>query len=111
MYSINPLGLDESLYREDYYQNFVKGVPTSNKTDLADLSLQVLAIQSGGLALNGSNDVAGGLKTCLADLQSWYEITVPTSRADRPNEYHQIDVKTDKPGLITRTRDGYYAQP
>jgi VWFA-related protein len=111
LYSVNPLGVDESLYREDYYQNFVKGVPTSNKTDLADLSLQVLAIQSGGLALNGSNDVVGGLKTCLADLHSWYEITVPASRADRPNEYHQIDVKTDKPGLVTRTRNGYYAQP
>jgi VWFA-related protein len=111
LYSINPLGVDESLYREDYYQSFVKGVSTSRQTDLADLSLQVLAVQSGGLALNGSNDVVGGLKTCFADLRSWYEITVPATRADRPNEYHQIDVKTDKPGLVTRTRDGYYAQP
>jgi VWFA-related protein len=111
LYSINPLGVDESVYREDYYQSFVKGVSTSSQTDLADLSLQVLAVQSGGLALNGSNDVAGGLKTCFADLHSWYEITVPAARADRSNEYHQIDVKTDKPGLVTRTRDGYYAQP
>ena len=111
LYSINPLGVEESLYRQDLYQAFVKGVPTSSKTDMADLSLQVLAVQSGGLALNGNNDVVHGLKTCLADLDSWYEITVPTSRADRPNEYHQIEVKTDKPGLVTRTRDGYYAQP
>ena len=109
LYSINPLGVSESLYRADYYQSFVKGVTTYSKTDLADLSLQVLAVQSGGLALNGSNDVVGGLETCVADLQSWYELTIPAARADRPNEYHQIDVKTDKPGLITRTRDGYYA--
>jgi VWFA-related protein len=111
LYSINPLGVEENLYRADYYQNFVKGVPTSNQTDLADLSLQVLAVQSGGLALNGSNDVVEGLKTCLADLHSWYEMTIPAARADRPNEYHQIEVKTAKPGLVTRTRDGYYAQP
>lgn len=111
LYSINPLGVDETLYREDYYQSFVKGVATSGQTDLADLSLQVLAVQSGGLALNGSNDVVGGLKTCVADLHSWYEITIPAARADRPNEYHQIDVQTDNPKLIVRTRDGYYAQP
>jgi VWFA-related protein len=111
LYSINPLGVDESLYREDYYQSFVKGVTTSRQTDVADLSLQVLAIQSGGLALNGTNDVVGGLKTCVADLHSWYEITIPAARADRPNEYHQIDVRTDNPNLITRTRHGYYAQP
>jgi VWFA-related protein len=111
MYSINPLGVEEGLYREDYYQSFVKGVTTPGRTDLADLSLQVLAVQSGGLALNGSNDVVGGLKTCVADLNSWYEITIPATRADRPNEYHQIDVKTMQPGLIARTRNGYYAQP
>jgi VWFA-related protein len=111
MYNINPLGVDESLYRADYYQSFVKGVATAHRTDLADLSLQVLAVQSGGLSLNGSNDVLGGLKTCVADFQSWYELTVPMYRADRPDEYHHVDVKTDKPGLITRTRDGYYAQP
>ncbi len=65
LYSINPLGVDESIYRGNYYQSFVKGVSTSSQTDLADLSLQVLAVQSGGLALNGSNDVVGALKTCV----------------------------------------------
>jgi VWFA-related protein len=111
LYDINPLGVDESLYRADYYQSFVKGVASPHRTDLADLSLQVLAVQSGGLSLNGSNDVQGGLKTCVADFQSWYELTVPVNRADHPDEYHHIDVKTDKPGFIARTRDGYYAQP
>jgi VWFA-related protein len=111
LYSINPLGPDESVLRANYYQNFVRGINNSNQTDLADLSLQVLAVQSGGLALNSSSDVVGGLKTCLADLQSWYEITVPVVKAERPNEYHQIDIRTDRAGLITRTRDGYYAQP
>jgi VWFA-related protein len=111
LYSINPLGVNESPYRADYYQSFIKGVTTPGHTDLADLSLQVLAVQSGGLALNGNNDVVGGLTTCVADLNSWYEITIPAARADHPNEYHQIKVKTDKPGLVARTRDGYYAQP
>jgi VWFA-related protein len=111
LYSVNPLGVDESIFRADYYQDFVKGVTNSKQTDLADLSLQVLSVQSGGLALNGSNDIVGGLKTCFADVQSWYEITVPVSRAEQRNEYHQLEIKIDKPGLVARTRDGYYAQP
>jgi len=111
LYSVNPLGVDESIFRADYYQDFVKGVTNSKQTDLADLSLQVLSVQSGGLALNGSNDIVGGLKTCFADVQSWYEITVPVSRAEQRNEYHQLEIKIDKPELVARTRDGYYAQP
>lgn len=111
LYSINPIGVAEGLSREDYYRSFVKGVSAPYQADLGDLSLQVLAIQSGGLALNGSNDVVAGLKSCVADLHSWYEITIPVAKASHPNEYHQIKIKTDKHNLVTRTRDGYYAQP
>ena len=111
LFSINPLGPAEDLFRTDYYQNFVKGISTSDQTDLADLSLQVLAVQSGGLALNGSSDVVAGLRKCLADVSSWYEITVPVAQSERLNEYHRIDVKTDRSGLVARTRDGYYAEP
>lgn len=111
LYNINPLGPEQNLFRADYYQQFVKGVAKPGQTDLADLSLQVLALQSGGLSLNGSSDVAGGLRKCLADTQSWYEISFQPRSGETPNEYHHIDVKVEKPGLITRTRDGYYAQP
>lgn len=111
LYNINPLGPDENLFRADYYQNFLKGVSRSNQTDLADLSLQVLAIQSGGLSLNGNSDVSGSLKKCLADTNSWYEITFDTPVPERPDEYHHIEITMGKQGLTARTRDGYYAQP
>jgi VWFA-related protein len=111
LYSINPLGPGEGLAREDYYESFVKGISNPNQTDLGDLSLQVLAIQSGGLALNGSNDVVGALDRSVGDTKSWYEVTFETLAAEKPNEYHHIVVTVDKPGLTARTRDGYYAQP
>jgi VWFA-related protein len=111
LYNINPLGPEENLFRANFYQEFVQGVSESSQTDLADLSLQVLAVQSGGLSLNGSSDVTGSLKRCLADTESWYEISFETRVAERPNEYHHIQITVDKPGLSTRTRDGYYAQP
>jgi hypothetical protein len=40
-----------------------------------------------------------------------YEITFDTPGSERPNQYHAVEVKVDKPGLVVRTRKGYYAQP
>jgi VWFA-related protein len=111
LYNINPLGPGENLLRANYYQDFVKGVSKSEQTDLADLSLQVLTAQSGGLVLQGDSDVTGMLTRCLEDTASWYEITFDPPAAERPNEYHRVEITVDKPGLTARTRTGYYAQP
>jgi VWFA-related protein len=111
IYNINPLGAGENLMRADYYQEFTKGVSNPSQANIADLSLQVLAVQTGGLALQGSSDVEGSLVRCLKDVQTWYEISFPARRPEKPNEYHHVEVKVDKPGVTARTRDGYYAQP
>jgi VWFA-related protein len=111
IYNINPLGPGENLLRADYYQPYTKGVSKPSQVDIADLGLQVLAVQSGGLALEGNTDVAGSLVRCLKDVRTWYEITFPAGVPETPNEYHHVEVKVDKPGVTARTRDGYYAQP
>jgi VWFA-related protein len=111
LYNVNPAGAGESLLRADYYREFVKGVRKPSQTVLGDLGLQVLAVQSGGLTLESSNAIADMLKQCLSDVDSWYEITFNMPPAEKPNEYHHVEVKVDKPGLTARTRDGYYAQP
>ncbi len=111
IFNINPLGATENLMRSDYYQEFTKGVSKLSQVNLADLSLQVLAIQSGGLEIEGSTDVAGSLVRCLKDVKSWYEITFTAAVPEKPNEYHHIEVKVDKPKVTARTRDGYYLQP
>ena len=111
LYNINPRGVGEPLLRTDYYQEFVKGISKPSQTNIGDLGLQVLAIQSGGLALESSSDVTGMLERCLADAESWYEITFDAAVPEQPNEYHHIEIKLNKPGLSARTRDGYYAQP
>ncbi|MDW5267603.1 MULTISPECIES: VWA domain-containing protein [Acidobacteriaceae] len=112
LYSVDPMGAGESVLSNSYfYQTFLKGVGKPDDVQLADLSLQVLAAQSGGLVLNGNNDIAGLLAKCVADTSAYYELTFDPAPAEHANEYHHIEVKMADPGLTARTRQGYYAQP
>ncbi len=111
LYNINPLGPEENLMAATYYENFVKGVRKPSDTEIADLSLQVLAAQSGGLTLTSSSDVAGNIAKCIADTHSWFELTFTPPSSEHPDEYHHVQINIAKPGITARTRDGYYAQP
>lgn len=108
--SVDPLGMND-MARTTYYKEFLKGVNKPTQVNVGDLALPVLAIQSGGLALNSTNDIARMLQQCVADAAPYYEISFDAPPAEKPNEYHQLEVKIAKPGLTARTRQGYYAQP
>jgi VWFA-related protein len=94
-----------------YYQDFLKGVSKSSQVNVGDLSLQVLAVQSGGLALASSNDIVSLLDKCQADTEAYYELSFVPAVADHRDEYHNLLVQVAKPGLTARTRTGYYAEP
>jgi VWFA-related protein len=111
LYSVNPLGSNEGVGRELYYQDFLKGVSKQSQVNVGNLSLQVLAVQSGGLALAADNDIAALLQKCLADTEAYYELSFVPAQADHRDEYHNLLVQVAKPGLTVRTRTGYYAQP
>jgi VWFA-related protein len=111
LYAINPLGSGESVGRISYYEEFLKGISKPSQVNIGNLSLQVLAAQSGGLVLDSSNDIAALLKRALADTTAYYEINFEASPADRRDEYHHLEIRLTNPALVARTRDGYYAQP
>ncbi|HEX3469650.1 MAG TPA: VWA domain-containing protein [Silvibacterium sp.] len=110
LYSIDPLGAGEPSLRTFYYEQFVKGITKPSQAVPGNLGLQVLAVQSGGLALSSGNDIAALLQQCLTDTNSYYELSFDPPRAE-PYEYHHLEVRVAKPGLIARTRQGYYGQP
>jgi len=111
LYCVNPLGSDESLSNDTYYQNFLKPVTKPNQVYLGNLGLQVLAVQSGGLTLNLNNDTAALLQQCVADSAPYYEISFTAPPAAKKDEYHRLEIKLGKPGLTARTSQGYYSQP
>jgi VWFA-related protein len=112
LYSIDPLGLaDAGGTRVFYYKEFLKPVTAVRNVQVGSLGLQVLATQTGGLALNSSNDITAQIDQCIADANAFYTLTIDAAPADKPNDFHSIDVKVETPGLTARTRNGYYAQP
>jgi VWFA-related protein len=110
LYNVNPTGSGGSVLKS-YYKDFLKGVKTANQVRIGNLALQVFAYQSGGLVLNSSNDLAGEIATCVNDANAFYLLSFEGGIADGPNDYHALEVETDRPGLEVRTRNGYYAQP
>ncbi len=113
LYSIDPLGTQESVGRTFYYQEFLKGVGKPSQAQLGDLGLQVLAVQSGGLALSSSNDVRGLLAKAMRDTTAEYQITLPppTSAPDGDHGYHRLEVRVAQPAAKARTDQGFYTQP
>jgi hypothetical protein len=51
-----------------------KGVSKASQVQVGDLGLEVLATQSGGVALNANDDVAALLQKCVADTAAYYEL-------------------------------------
>jgi VWFA-related protein len=111
LYSIDPLGTADIGFRTFYWESFEKGLSKPSQAQFGNLALQVLATQSGGLALNSSNDVAAELQRSMADTAAYYQIAFEQPRSDQAHAYHQIEVRVSKPGLTARTLQGYYSQP
>jgi VWFA-related protein len=111
LYSIDPAGTEDAgEFRTFYYESFLKGVVSPSKVQNGNLGLQVIATQSGGRVLNRNNDIAALIASCVADAKAYYILSFEAAEADHPDEYHNLEIKIDRPGLTARTRTGYYAQ-
>jgi VWFA-related protein len=112
LYNVDPLGLaDAGGLRTSYYKEFLKGVRTPNQAQFGNVGLQVLASQSGGLVLNSSNSLTDEIARCVADANAFYVLSFEGLPGDGPDDYHALEIKIDRPGVVARTRAGYYAQP
>jgi VWFA-related protein len=112
LYDVDPCGVaNGNLTGFHLYEQFLKGVSSPSGVLPGNVSLQVLAVQSGGRVLNESNDLVSEIMACVSDAQAYYTVSFNVHPADQPNEYRVISVKINKPGISARTRTGYYAQP
>jgi VWFA-related protein len=96
--------------RDEHDDAFFNGVPNQDEVTAASLGVQALAHQSGGQVLIGAKNISGGIAACMADAQSYYELTFDSAPAAQFGEYHSLQVKVDKPGVTVRTNTVYYAE-
>ncbi len=98
---------------EYYFQDYLKPVRTDAQANPPNLSLQVLAVESGGMTIDPGNvtGVAGQLNRIVESAGAFYTISFDPPAAEHPNEYHELKVQVDQPGVTARTIAGYYDQP
>ncbi|HEY6489940.1 MAG: hypothetical protein WCC26_04485 [Terracidiphilus sp.] len=56
-------------------------------------------------------DLAGEINRCVKEADAFYELSFNPASSLARDEYHDLTLKVDKPGLTARTRTGYYDQP
>jgi VWFA-related protein len=102
---------------QNVYTHYLAGVRT--QSELAEqgfgayshFSLPVLAAQSGGLVVDDFSEISRSLEHCVEDARMFYTLSFDPPRAARPDEYHDLNVQLDEPGVSARTNSGYYNQP
>jgi VWFA-related protein len=112
LYSIYPI--DPATTNEphvQHYRSFLRAVPSVNQVQPGDLALPVLAIHSGGRALDAPGDLGDQIASCIAEAKSYYTLSFDPVNAKHVDEYHELAVQLDKPRLKARTSTGYYAEP
>src|SRR5262249_52128266 len=71
--------------------------------------MQLLAVETGGLALLNTNDFRGGLGRVYQAVSSYYSLGVTLSKLQLKG-YESISVQVNRPGVNVRTRKGYEAR-
>ncbi len=105
------VGQTDPETRSDLYLRFLKGVESAQQASTKNLDRKVLAVQSGGRVLGPGNDLVSQIEDCIQEGRTFYTLSFNPSHADRPAEYHSLQVQIGQPGLTARTNTGYYDQP
>jgi len=105
------VGQSDPVSRSDLYMRFLTGVESALQSSIKNLDRKVLAVQSGGRVLRPGNDLVSQIDDCIQEGRAFYTLSFNPSHADRPSEYHSLQVQIGQPGLKARTKTGYYDQP
>jgi VWFA-related protein len=92
------------------YENFLKPVRSWHDADAGNLALKVLVTQTGGLILGPDNDLAGQIDRCVGDANGFYRVSFNPPAAEHADEFHELKVTVDRPGMTVRTNTGYYSE-
>jgi VWFA-related protein len=102
---------------KDTYKDYLAGVRTPSELEergfgpSSHFALPVLAIQNGGLVVDEFSEISRSIEHCVEDARVFYTLSFDAPYAAQPDEYHDLKVQIEAPGLSARTTTGYYDQP
>jgi VWFA-related protein len=95
----------------EYYKDYLDGVRVPRKASFMNVYRKVLAVQSGGRVMDDQLDLVKEIEECVQDAGPFYRISFDPSAADHADEYHDLKVVVNRPGIQGRTNTGYYDEP
>lgn len=116
-YAIDPRGLE---YQPAAPPSEGKQAPvislSSNATRAPESGLMILARDTGGMIVDRNNDAAAGMTRVLQALAGYYVITYQPDAASfilatGERKFERLTVKTHRPGLMVRARNGLLPVP
>jgi VWFA-related protein len=97
--------------RAHLYKEYLAGVRSPNRAASMNLNRKVLAVQSGGRVVDPLPDIESEIENCVREDGSFYRISFDPFAAENQNDYHDLKVEIEEPGLKARTNTGYYDHP
>jgi Ca-activated chloride channel homolog len=90
----------------------IPGGPGSNREDYMRGRdyLAKLTEYSGGLVFDGMTDLSSAFENVAKELASQYSIGYYSSNDKHDGKFRKVEIKLNKPGLVARTKKGYYAK-
>ncbi len=102
---------DERTVEWESYAMYLKPVTDPMHTPVGSFSVQVLSLDTGGVAFSfsGKTDLATTIARAAADANKSYFLAFASPLDGKPDQYHSLKITVDRPGLTVRTRTGFYS--
>jgi hypothetical protein len=114
IYTVDPRGVFASgiFSNNGQFSAYLASLQATNQVAFGDLALQTLAVQTGGRALYGRNDVDQQIADSIGDGDTYYTLSYAPANHNFDGKFRKIKILLpNHPDLRARTRDGYYALP
>lgn len=105
VYTLDPRGLPVTEFDLTEVDSFVDSRFLRESTD----SLRLIAEETGGRAIVGTNDPQPLLRQMLVDSSAYYLLGYTSTEAPHDGKFHEIAVRVKRKGIDVRARKGYWA--
>lgn len=114
IYAIDPRGLTTDAVglietSSTFEDQGVGEVSARNELRLSQQSLQVLAENTGGFAAVNQNDFNSAFDRIVTENSTYYVLGYYPANDKRDGRYRKLQVRVKRPGLMVRSRKGYFA--